>query len=413
MSGYHPLHMPTLPLDLFSPDYVQNPEPMIDRMLAEAPVCFDERLNGWLVGRHADIKALEREPRLTSQRSAYVSALMPQELHARVEPLVSWYAGWMVMRDGGDHRRLRRLAAHAFTPRALESLTARIDAVAGELIDAAIAKGEIEVLGDLAYPLPRRVICEMVGLPETDSSKFVEWTTAINSLLSANLHDAAAIDRVDTARRELQAYFGASIDDRRQHPREGELLSNLVQAADEGETFTVDEVIDLVAFILAGAYDTTTHIIANGLLRLLECPEQYAAIRSDHSLVDGWVEETLRYDPSLTINTRTVAEAFDFRGHAFQSGQMVYLVALAANRDPERFPDPHRFDVTRKNSDDHVSFGFGPHFCIGAPLARLEARRLFLGLMQRTKALRLPKQEIRRIPNMVMRGLLSLRMEVA
>jgi cytochrome P450 len=402
-------HTMDLPLDLLSPQFVDDPAPMIDRMHAEAPVFFDPRLHGWLVGGHADVTALEREPRLTSARADYVRALTPPELQARVTPLVDWYAEWMVMRDGAAHRRLRGLAAHAFQPRAVQRLQARVDAVVDEIVGAALERGELEVVGELAYPLPRIVICEMLGIPPQDMGLFEEWTPTINQLLRGALTSEEVITRVESARAGMKQYFARAIAERRRSPREGEVLTDLVQAMEQGDSLTEVEVVDLVAFILAGAYDTTAYLIANALLSILRDPEQLAAVRAEPAAVDGWVEETLRLDPSITVNTRAVAEAFEHRGHRFEPGQMVYFLVIAANRDPARFPAPHRFDIARKNASEHVSFGFGPHFCIGAPLARMEARRALLGLLRRTRELELAAQEIRRIPNMVVRGPEALR----
>lgn len=399
-------------LDLLSPRFIDDPVAMIDRMHAEAPVQFDPRLYGWLVGGYADCKALEREPRLTSARAGYVRALTPPELQERVTPLVDWYAQWMVMRDGADHRRLRRLAANAFQPKQLARLEARIDEVIDGLVGAALERGELEVLSELAYPLPRIVICEMLGIPEQDTERFEQWTPTINLMLAGALSSEDVIERVASARAEMHEYFTRLIAQRREAPRDGEVLTSLVQALEGDDSLTEDEVIDLVAFIMSGAYDTTAHLIANGLCLLLRHPEQLAAVRADPTKIDGWIEETLRCEPSLSINTRAVAEAFEYEGHHFEAGQMVYFVPLAANRDPSKFPEPHRFDVDRSNASEHTSFGFGGHFCIGAPLARLEARHTFRALLQRAEVLRLPEQELQRIPNMVVRGLQSLRVEL-
>jgi cytochrome P450 len=402
-------HALDLPLDLLSPQFISDPAPMIDRMHAEAPVFFDPRLHGWLVGSHADVKTLERDPRLTSARADYVRALTPPELQARVTPVVDWYSQWMVMLDGAAHRRLRSLAAHAFQPRAVQRLQARVDAVVDELVSAALERGELEVVSELAQPLPRIIICEMLGIPEQDRALFDEWTPTINELLRGALTCEDIVVRIEAARAGMKEYFALALAERRRSPREGEVLSDLVQAMEQGDSLTETEVVDLVAFILAGAYDTTAYLIANAILSILHAPEQLAAVRADPAAVDNWVEETLRLDPSITLNTRAVAEPFEHRGHRFEPGQMIYFMVIAANRDPARFPAPHRFDVARENASEHVSFGFGPHFCIGAPLARMEARRALHGLVQRTRELELPAQEIPRIPNMVVRGPQSLR----
>jgi cytochrome P450 len=399
----------TLPLDLLSPDFVNDPVPMIERMNAEAPIFFDPRLYAWMVGGWHDIDTLQRDPRLSAQRSGYVSALSPPELKERVVTLAAWYGEWMVMRDGADHRRLRRLSAHAFTPRNIQRLEARMLEVIEPVLDAALARGEMEVMEELAYPLPRTVICEMIGIPEADTGLLSEWTPNLNHILAATLSSEEVIERATVTRARIHEYFSALIEERRRAPRDGEVLSSLVQALDDGDSLTVDEVIDLVVSIMTGAYDTTAYLISNGLYLLLSNPEQLAMVQAEPTLVDAWIEETLRCEPSITINSRTLLESFEYRGHRFEAGQMMYFLPSVANRDPVRFADPHRFDVKRANSGDHLSFGFGPHFCIGAPLARMEARLAFQRLLHRTRELSLPEQELVRVPSMIVRGLKALR----
>ncbi len=402
----------TLPFDMLSPDFVLDPVPMIDRMHARAPVFFDPRLNGWMVGSWRVTNALERDPRVSAARAGYVTALTPPHLQPRALPLVEWYAEWIAMRDGADHRRLRQLAAHAFTPRNVERLRARVAAAAEPIIDAALGRGEMEVLGELAFPVPRAIICEMLGIPESDVGLFSEWTPSVTNLLSASLTSDEIIDRVYATRTQIHEYFTRAIEERRRAPREGEILTDLVQAIEGSDTLTVDEIIDLAVFIMTGGYDTTTHLIASGLKLLLDHPEQLAAVRADPSKIDGWIEETLRCDPQIAINTRIVKEGFEHEGHRLEPGQMLYFLSLAANRDPERFAEPNRFDIERENAGDHVSFGFGAHYCLGAALARMEARVVFQTLLQRTRELHLPEQRLERVPTVLLRGWKALRLEL-
>lgn len=402
----------SFPFDMLSPDFASNPVPMIDRMHAEAPVFFDPRVNGWMVGSWRVSKALEREPRLSAARAGYVSALTPPPLQPRVEPLVAWYSEWIAMRDGADHRRLRQLAAHAFTPRNVERLRERVVAVAEPLVDAALERGKLEVLGELAFPVPRTIICEMLGIPESDVGLFSQWTPSVTNMLSASLHSDAIIDHVYATKAEIHDYFTELIAERRRAPREGEILSDLVQAIEGSDTLTADEIIDLAVFIMTGGYDTTTHLIASGLKFLLESPAQLAEVRADPSRIDGWIEETLRLDPQIALNTRLVKEGFELEGHRFEPYQMVYILSLAANRDPARFPDPNRFDVARENARDHITFGFGAHHCIGAPLARMEARAVFETLLRRARELHLPEQTFERVPTTLLRGWKSLHVEL-
>lgn len=402
-----------LPLDILSPDFINEPSEMIDRMHAEAPVFYDERVQGWIVGGHRDVKNLGRESRLSAQRQGYVSALLPEELRERIRTLEEWYGGWMIMRDGADHSRLRRLAVHAFQPRALQRLATRIDELVAKLLESALAKGEFDVLSELAYPLPSRVICEMVGIPRNDLALFTKWVKGMNALLAATLASKEAIDGVAESRREMHEYFSELIVDRRRAPREGELLTDLVQAGGADSSLTADEVINLVALIMSGAYDTTANLIANGVYLLTTHPTQMKAARANPSLQNGIVEEVLRCEPSVAINTRAVAETFDYGDHCFEQGQIVYFINLAANRDPKKFADPHRFDITRTNSSHHVTFGFGSHFCIGALLARMEARAVFRALLTRAPNLQLLQQDLRRVPNMVVRGFEQLKVSTS
>lgn len=389
-------------LDIFHPDFASDPAPMIDRMLREQPIAFDPRLGGWLIGRHRDLMALHADPRLTSLRIDYVTAGLGPELRAAIEPLVAWYGRWIVMKDPPEHTRLRRLAAHAFQPRNLERLRGRIEQVTDQLIDEVMDAGEMEAVGHLAYPLPRAVISDMVGVPWEDRDRLLRWIDDFVALLAASLRTEDAIARAMRSYDDMRAYMLELIDQRRREPIEGEILSDLVAASDHDDRLTIDEVVDLVAFILTGGYETTAHLIASGLHLLLTHPEQLARVRREPALLAGAIEEALRLEPSITFNTRAVVAPIEHDGHRFEPGQLLYLVAIAANRDPERFPDPHRFDIGREKIG-HTSFGFGAHYCLGAALARLEARVVFERLLARLPGLWLPEQPIARRPGVAVR----------
>ena len=249
----------------------------------------------------------------------------------------------------------------------------------------------------------------MVGIPAADRERFIAWTDDLALLLGAALNPAEAIAHALESYTQMRAYFDELLAERRERPVPGEVLSNLVIASDEHDRLTADEVIDLVAFIMTGGYETTTHLLANGMLLLLSNPEQLAKVRADASLIPGFVEETLRCEPSITINVRSVAAPFQYEGHDLQPGQMIYFLTSVANRDPEQFSDPHRFDVER-GDNKHLSFGFGAHFCLGAALARMEAQTAFRKLLERLPGLTLPDQEIVRAPNFVVRPLTQLRL---
>jgi cytochrome P450 len=403
-SAIAPVESPIPILDVLHPDFVANPVPMIDRMLREQPIAFDPRLGGWLLGSYSDTMALQRDPRLHSNRVGYISAALPPELRAMIMPLSDWYEQWLPMKDPPEHTRLRRLAAPAFQPRNLTRLERRVEEVVDQLLDRVMAAREMEVSRDFAFPVPRTIIGAMIGIPDEDIDGLMPWTHDLMDLLGGALNTAERIAHARRSHDEMTAYYRELIEDRRRRPVEGEILSSLVQAHEAGDRLSMDELVSMIALLTVGGYETTAQLITNGTLLLLQNPEQLALLRSNPALVPSAVEEMLRLEPSPSFNTRTVREPFEYKGHRFEPGQILYFVVLAANRDPARFPDPHRFDITRTDNA-HVTFGFGIHTCLGAALARMEARIAFQRLIARLPGLSLPEQPIVRRPSMAMRAL--------
>jgi len=392
--------------DIFHSDYITNPNPMVDRMLANSPIFYDPRL-GWMIGRYRDIMELQGDPRLSSRRLQYVTAGLSPALQEMIKPLVDWYAQWITMMDEPGHTRLHRLGARAFQPNSLSRLESHITELVDRLIDQHIDGGSMEFVHDFAFPLAYTIICEMVGIPEVDRRRSLEWTDDMSTLLAAGLNTAEAIQHGLKSYEQMRVYYEELLAVRRQNLVENEILSNLIVASEKEDRLTAEEVINLVAFIMTAGYDTIAHLLANGLLLLLTHPEQLLLLRQDPSLIPNAVEEMLRYEPSITVNARSVVAPIDFKGHRFEPGQMLYILAYVANHDPEQFPEPHRFDVTRKGIK-HVSFGFGAHHCLGAALARLEAQIVFRQLLVRLPTITLPEQPIERGPNFITRPLKRL-----
>lgn len=395
-------------LDVLHPDFVANPVPMIDRVLREQPIAFDPRMGGWLLGRYRDTAALQRDPRLHSNRVGYVTAALSPELRAQIRPLSDWYEQWLPMKDAPEHTRLRRLAAPAFQPRNLGKLQERVEQVVDRLIDRALDAGEMEVVQDFAFPVPRTIIGAMIGIPDQDLEGLMPWTHDLIALLGGELNTSEAIARAKRSYDEMTAYYGELIDERRRRPVEGEILSSLVIACEAEDRLSRDELIMMIALLTVGGYETTAQLIANGTLLLLQHPEQLARLRERPELVPNAVEEMLRLEPSPSFNTRAVREPIEYEGHRFEPGQILYFVTLSANRDPARFPEPHRFDVARPDANAHLTFGFGIHHCLGAPLARMEARIAFQRMIARLPGMYLPEQPIVRHPSMAMRALTRL-----
>lgn len=392
-------------LDVLHPDYVANPNPMIDRMLREQPIVFDPRLGGWLIGCYSDTMALQREPRLHSNRVGYITAALSPELREQIMPLSDWYEQWLPMRDPPEHTRLRRLAAPAFQPRNLTRLERRIEEVVDGILDRVQARGEMDVARDFAFPLPRTIIAAMIGIPDSDLDRLMPWIHDFIALLGGELNTAESIARGRKSYDEVTAYYRDLIEERRRSPVDGEILSSLITAHEAGDRLSMDELISMITLLTVGGYETTAQLITNGTLLLLQHPDQLARLRAQPELCANAVEEMLRCEPSPSFNTRAVRESFEYQGHRFEAGQILYFMTIASNRDPARFADPHRFDVGRADANAHLTFGFGIHHCLGAPLARMEARIAFQRLITRLPGLSLPEQRIARTPSLALRGL--------
>jgi cytochrome P450 len=314
----------------------------------------------------------------------------------------------MLRTDPPDHTRLRGLVSKAFTPRTIETLRPRIEAIVSEQLDAVADAGHMDVIRELAYPLPVIVIAEMLGIPAVDREQFKRWSDeAVASFGVTRISDFV---RSRNAFKELQAYFARVAEERRREPRE-DLLSALLAAEQEGEKLTLQEVFETCILLLVAGNETTTNLIGNGLLALLRHPEQLELLRKDPSLIAGAVEELLRYDSPVQATSRFVLEDVALNGNVVQAGQQVIALLGAANRDPEHFEDPDRLDVTRADNQ-HLSLSQGIHYCLGAPLARLESQVAFLALLERFPNLRLAIDTPQWGDNLILRGLKSLPVSV-
>jgi hypothetical protein len=310
----------------------------------------------------------------------------------------------MLRMDPPDHTRLRSLVSKAFTPRTVETLRPRIEQIVEDQLDAVAAAGQMDVIRDLAYPLPVTVIAEMLGIPIEDRERFKHWSDeAIRSLGFSNEDDAR---RSMQATRELRAYLQPIVEQRRREPRE-DLISALVAAEEQGDKLSTDEVFSTIILLLVAGNETTTNLIGNGLLALLRNPQQLELLRDDPALIENAVEELLRYDSPVQFTSRIPLEQIEIDGRHIPAGKELLLVLGGANRDPAQYVDPDRLDVTRKEIR-HLAFGHGIHFCLGAPLARLESQTALLALVQRFPRMRLAVAEPKRGDNILLRGLAEL-----
>ena len=366
-------------------------------------------MRGWAFTRYDDVFALFRDRRLSAdlRNQAIWPRIKRAQLRAgRAEQELE--RPTMLNSDPPRHTRLRGLVNKAFTPRAVRALEERMRGIVDELLDGLAAADEIEVIADLAYPLPVTVIAEMLGVPAADRDRFKHWSDeAVRGLGTATLDDLRASIR---AGRELNAYLAPIAEERRRHPRD-DLLSGLLAAEEEGDRLSMDEVFQTVILLLVAGNETTTKLIGNGLLALLRHPDQLELLRQNPDLIDGAVEELLRYDGPVHATARGALEPFEFQGAHIAKGQMIVLGIGAANRDPARFADPDRVDITR-GDNPHLAFGQGLHFCLGASLARLEARTALGALVERYPSMKLAVDRPRWGPNTALRGLVSLPIRV-
>ncbi|XOK61078.1 cytochrome P450 family protein [Paenibacillus elgii] len=342
----------------------------------------------WVAFRHDDVVAILKDPRFVKDIR---NLAPPQDQRESVQENASLnkFMEWtkqmpnMLTVDPPDHTRLRRLASKAFTPQTIESLRPRIQQIADELLDAVQERGRMDLITDFAYPLPMTVISEMLGIPAADRNPFREWT---RELLSASL-DPNQADDVGAALDKFVEYIKTLLAEKRVHPGI-DITSGLVQAYDEGDQLSENELISTIWLLIVAGHETTVNLISNGILALLQHPEQMGLLRSDPSLLPSAVEELLRYAGPVIIGSRFAAEDLTLHGNKIREGEMVLVSLAGANLDPHRFSNPEALDITREENE-HLAFGKGIHLCLGAPLARLEGQVAFGTLLQRLPHLRL------------------------
>jgi cytochrome P450 len=389
---------------LFGPRMLADPYPYYARLRSADPVYWADQLGGWVLTRYADVAAVLRSPGASSERTAAAREQLGPEFRGVYD--IREHA--MLSADPPRHTRLRLLVNKAFTPRTVEGLAPFIRGFVDRVLAAAKARGRMDLMAELAVPLPATVIAEMLGVPAEDRDRFKTWsdeTTAVLGNLPTNL-SPDVLRRGMGAMDELLSYLRGIIDRRRAEPRD-DLISALVRAQEEGDRLTDQELLANTMLLLNAGHETTTNLIGNGTLALLRHPDQLRRLRDDPALLPSAVEELLRYDSPVQFTNRILKADLPLGGKALRAGQNVVVVLGAANRDPEQFPDPDRLDVGRAENK-HLAFGLGPHFCLGAPLARLEGRLVFEALLREAPGLRLDGPPPRYRQNFNLRGLESL-----
>ncbi len=388
-------------------EHLANPYALYNQIRAISPVFWDEGLGGaWAVTNHADVMTGMRDSRFTAQREEITTDWIPEEMKAVLEQPIHALARQMLFLDPPDHTRMRSLVSRAFTPRMIDKLRPRIQQIVDELLDPIEAKGHMEVISEFSYPLPAIVIAEMLGVPAKDRDRFAVWTDNFGQLLDNRGMSFEQLVEALTGVNEFMEYFRVIINQQRKEPQDN-LMQAMINAEEQGDALSENELLSNCVLILAAGHGTTTHLIGNGLLALLRNPEQMELLRADPSLLPGAVAELLRYDSPVQMTSRTAKEDLHIQGVEVKAGQRVVFSLGAANHDPAQFTQPDTLDL-RRSENRLMSFGQGIHFCLGAQLARVEAEIAFGSFLKRFAKPRLDSETVEWFPSQAFRGLVSL-----
>jgi hypothetical protein len=412
-----------------------DPYPFYEQLRTRDPIHWDEELGFWVFTRYADIESLYLDERFSRAQGLMrgFHRLSPENQHI-AQPVYHSFSKTVFYADPPYHTHLRGLMNNAFTPRRVEQLRPTIQRLVDELFDEAQNRGGMDVVRDFAYPLPVMVIAELLGLPAEDREKFKKWSDDLFAILGTLKKSAHLMERAANSLEEMTDYVTTLSRKRREKPRDDLLSALLAVVDDDGPvsaphplphlpphhpdgrlghdgdadpTLTQDELVANVNILLSTGHETTTHLLGNGLLALLRHPDQLQKLKKTPSLIDGTIEEILRYDNPVQITYRSAVDDAEMNGRVIRKGDLVNTIIGAANRDPERFTDPDRFDITR-NEGRHLSFGLGIHYCIGAPLVKLEAEIAFATILRRFPFLALAADNPEWQDHPIFRGMKSL-----
>ena len=412
-----------------------NPYPFYEKLRDQDPVHWDEELGFWVLTRYTDIDSLYTDERFSRAQGLMRNFQRLSESEQQiVEPVYHSFAKTVFYADPPYHTHLRGLMNHAFTPRRVERLRPYIQQTVNELVDAAQSKGRtVDVIHDLAYPLPVMVIAELLGLPASDRKRFKQWSDDLFAILgTVRSKPVPLLERAAQSRDEMTEYVKALSRKRREHPQD-DLLTALLSVTEEEHPdyphphasssslamiervrdreapsmLTEEELVSNINILLSTGHETTTHLIGNGLLALLQHPKQMQLLAAQPTLLSSAIEEMLRYDSPVQITYRSTLEDAEIYGRRIRKGDLVNTILGSANRDPRRFSNPDQFDIPR-NEGRHLGFGVGIHFCIGAPLVRLEAEVVFKTILRSFPKISLATETLEWQEHPIFRGLKSL-----
>ena len=368
------------PLD---PEFLDDPYPALQHLREHAPVSGTP-IGLWRLARYDDVWRVLHDVPTGVRTTDGVLPFVDESLQNQHR--------FMLEQDPPNHTRLRRLVSRAFTPRAVQRVRTNVQRVVDECLDRVAGRGAMDVIADLALPVPSTVICEMIGVPLEDREKFTVWTAEATHGLAGEIAPPDVLARARAAGESLGDYFQELIAARRMDLGD-DLLSTLIRAEEEGDRLSGDELISQSIGLLIAGFETTIGLIGNGIRQLVLHPAELARLKASPELIETAVEECLRFDGPIGLTVRVLHADAEFGGHALPKNTTIWALLASANRDPRVFPDPDRFDITRQ-PNDHLAFGGGAHFCLGSHLARLEAQCAIGSLVARFDALALVSEAV-------------------
>jgi hypothetical protein len=388
---------------LLDPETLANPYPLYTQLREKEPICWDPYLHAWVATRYADVVTILRD--FSAARVPSAESLAEIGLEA-LAPVTKLMRQQMLFMDPPAHARVRALSSHAFAPKRVEALREHVRGIVRTLLERAVQDGRMDVIRDLAEPMPYTITAELLGVPAGDAALLKAWSRDFAQVLGNFQHGTALGTPSERTLEDMTAYFRAAVDATRKHPRDG-LIHSFISANQNGDRFTDDEIIANTIITMVGGQETTTNLIGNGILTLLRHPSECDRIRNDRSLIPSAIEEMLRFEPPSQYTARLAPYDVELGGKRIAKRQGVVAVLAAANRDPDRFSNPDSFDVSRRDNR-HLSFGWAAHFCFGATLARVEAQVVLEEMYARFSSWSLDAKTLVWRDNLGLRGLTSL-----
>ena len=379
---------------IITPEFIDNPYPLLRRLREEEPVYWSDAIGGWILTSYGDILASFKDTAHFSNenRLGKAVAYLTSEKRADYKPFLEhWATKSLLHSDPPDHTRMRTLVTRELTAKVVEQMKPRIQETVDGLIDAAQAKGRMDVVSELASPLPISVIAQILGVPRSDRHFFRKWADAILSFQGSNKPSEEDLLRAQETIVEMRPYIRQMIEDRRRNPQE-DLISKFAAAEAEGGRISEPELISTCGTLFIAGQETTISLISNTIYTLLTHPDQLELLRRNPDLLASTIEESLRYESPIPRQPRVMKGDAELRGKKLKKGEMVFQMLNAGNRDPALFPNPDKFDIRRENNR-HIAFGYGIHFCVGAVLARAEAFIAVGTAIKRLPGLRLVDQK--------------------